>query len=383
MVDSPSDVSGTEVGNFALGTADGIPNGECGAASRRSIPGTVEVIASGPVSRSVSLTVGDSGLVSDGQYRLDRLPVGEYRVMCEGLAWKRCAVMWLFRYGKGWLRRLRLYDLTAFNQRQTDLAAAALHRALERHRADPQRRWFIPAPHLPVQANFNDRSTYDEMEVAGPLLQLATQLRDSQLTEIATAILQQQQDSHWRTTRATADVLLGLTAYYQAQLQTTPSPGEVLVFNGTTGSLIGHWQPGAGNLRQATVLRERPLRAGNPVQAGERLLAQLTVGAKQDSHHVMIEERLPSGAEVTSQDLRLLTGSPPEYWWNWFWTHPKNRDDRVAFFSTFLKKGRHEFVYFFRPEICSQFQASPAFVEEMYNPSRYGRSTSHLLRIIP
>ncbi len=333
--------------------------------------------------------------------------------------------------------------LTANQLGQRTTAQAALEQALQRHRADPQGRWFIP---LARSLTFNERSTYGDMEVAGPLLQLATQLQDPRASEIAATLLKQRQNNRWSTTKATADALLGLTAYYQAQLQQLPSPGEVLVLNGTTGSPVGRWQPSAGNLRQVIELadadvdmlsslrleksgpvplyysltgeaftpnppspksqgfqltrsyfrlqpqrqsngqilyQERPLQAGDPVQAGEMLLGRLTVQAERDSHYVLIEDPLPSGGEITSQDPRLLTGSAPEYWWNWFWTHQENRDDRVAFFSTFLEKGMHEFVYLFRPEIPGQFQVSPALAEEMYDPSHYGQSTSTSLSVVP
>ncbi len=338
---------------------------------------------------------------------------------------------------------LAYQGLAALQRGEANLAQIALDQALERHQLDPQGRWFIP---LSLAAAFNERSTYDEMEVVGPLLQLATRLQDARAAEIATAILQQRQNNRWSTTKATADALLGLTAYYQAQLQQTPGPGEVLVFNGTSGSLVGRWQATADNPRRVIELadrdvdglsslrletsgpgplyysltgeaftptpeqpqsqgftvarsyfrlqpqrqangqilyREQLLQAGDSVPAGEMLLARLTVVAAQDSHYVLIEDPLPSGAEITSQDPRLLTGSEPDYWWDWFWTHQENREDRVAFFSTFLEKGSHEFVYLFRPEIPGQLQISPAFAEEMYTPGRYGRSSSHVLRVVP
>lgn len=332
--------------------------------------------------------------------------------------------------------------LSAIQLGQTSLAQAALEQALQRHQADPQGRWFIPpASTRTVQ----ERSSYHDMEVAGPLLQLAAQLQDPRAPEMATAILQQRQNNRWSTTKATADALLGLTAYYQAQLRQTPGPGEILVLNGATGSPVGRWQPSAGNLRQTIELgetdvenlrslrleksgsgplyysltgeaftptptgpqsqgftvtrsyfrlqpqrqsngqilyREQPLPAGDSVQTGEMLLGRLTVTAEQDSHYVLIEDPLPSGAEITSQDPRRFTGSTPEYWWNWFWTHQENREDRVAFFSTFLEQGSHEFVYLFRPEIPGQFQVSPAVAEEMYDPSRYGQSASASLSVV-
>ncbi|MFS8811567.1 alpha-2-macroglobulin, partial [Synechococcus sp. R55.7] len=333
--------------------------------------------------------------------------------------------------------------LAALQLGQRDLAQAALDEVLERRQQDPQGRWFIPA--APTRAT-QERSTYDDMEVAGPLLQLAVRLQDDRAAQIAEALLQQRQNNRWRTTKATADALLGLSAYYQAQQQQLPGPGEVRVLDGTTGSLLGRWQAGAGDPRygldwadaevgnlsslrleksgpgplyyslrgEAFVpnplpsqaqgfavsrsyfrlqpqlqpngeirYREQPLRPGDTVRAGEILLARLTVEAERDSHYVVIEDPLPSGAEITSQDPREFTGLAPDYWWDWFWTRQENRDDRVAFFSTELKQGRHEFVYLFRPEIPGQFQVAPALAEEMYDPSRYGRSAAYSLEVLP
>ncbi|MEN9224561.1 MAG: MG2 domain-containing protein [Thermostichus sp. DRC_bins_24] len=341
--------------------------------------------------------------------------------------------------------------LTALQLGQTPLAQAALDQALQRHQTDPQGRWFIPQAHVRTA---QERSSYHDMEVAGPLLQLATQLQDPRAAEIAAAILNQQQNNRWSTTKATADALLGLIPYYQAQFRQNPSPGEVFVFNGESRSLVGRWQPSTPDPRQVIALadadvenlrslrlektgpgplyysltgsaftptpagpqsqgftvsrryfrlqpqpqahgqilyREQPLQPQDSVQAGEMVLGRLIVEAERDSHYVLIEDPLPSGVEIASQDPRLLTGSVrvsgteslPDYWWDWFWTHQENRDDRVAFFSTELSKGRHELVYLFRPEIPGQFQVSPAVAEEMYDPSRYGQSASTSLSVVP
>ncbi|WP_414385332.1 MG2 domain-containing protein [Synechococcus sp. H60.3] len=333
--------------------------------------------------------------------------------------------------------------LAALQQGQRDPAQAALDEVLERRQRDPQGRWFLPAASAPPTG---ERSTYDDLEVAGPLLQLAVRLQDGRAGEIATALLQQRQDNRWRTTKATADALLGLVAYYQAQQQQQPDPGQVRVLEEVSGAELARWQAGAADPRQvldwddaevSTLrrlrleksgpgplyyslrgeafvpnplpsqsqgfaisrsyfrlqpqpqangeirYREQLLRPGEAVRAGEVLLARLTVEAERDSHYVVIEDPLPSGAEITSQDPRLLTGSAPDYWWDWFWTHQENRDDRVAFFSTELRQGRHEFVYLFRPEIPGQFQVAPALVQEMYDPSRYGRSAGQALKVLP
>ncbi|HIK19469.1 MAG TPA: alpha-2-macroglobulin [Synechococcus sp. M44_DOE_062] len=347
--------------------------------------------------------------------------------------------------------------LAALQLGQRNTAQADLDQALQRRQQDPQGRWFIPAASskdsVPLtRTATQERSTYDDMEVAGPLLQLAVRLQDDRAAQIADALLQQRQNNRWRTTKATADALLGLSAYYQAQQQQLPGPGEVRVLDGKTGALLDRWQASAGDPRyeldwadaevgnlsslrleksgagplyyslrgEAFVpnplpsqaqgfavsrsyfrlqpqpqlngeirYREQPLRPGDAVRAGEMLLARLTVEAERDSHYVVIEAPLPSGAEIASgtpshwreQDPREFTA--PDYWWDWFWTHQENRDDRVAFFSTELKRGRHEFVYLFRPEIPGQFQVAPALAEEMYDPSRYGRSAPYSLRVLP
>ncbi len=131
------------------------------------------------------------------------------------------------------------------------------------------------------------------------------------------------------------------------------------------------------------VYREEPLR--DPVKAGTTLLGRVTVEADRDMAYVMIEEPLPSGAEVTSQDPDVLTGNSDQhdYWWNWFWTQQTVRDDRITFFVTDLPQGTHEFVYLFRPEIPGAFSIPPTLAEEMYNPTEaFGQSFSHTLRVI-
>jgi uncharacterized protein YfaS (alpha-2-macroglobulin family) len=127
--------------------------------------------------------------------------------------------------------------------------------------------------------------------------------------------------------------------------------------------------------------QESPLKGS--IQAGEMLLARLQIETSQETHYVMIEDPLPSGAEVLSQDPNLLTEDKENpYWWNWFWTHQEIRDDRITFFSTTLDQGIHEFVYLFRPEIPGEFWVPPPVAEEMYSPARtYGQGSSQVVQV--
>jgi hypothetical protein len=130
------------------------------------------------------------------------------------------------------------------------------------------------------------------------------------------------------------------------------------------------------------IYEERELRGA--ARAGETLLGRLKVTSSRDSNYVMIEEPLPSGAEISSQDPQQLTGrtTRSDYWWDWFWTHQAIRDDRITFFITDLPQGEHEFVYLFRPEIPGEFHIPAAHAEEMYSPTEmYGQSLSRTLRV--
>jgi hypothetical protein len=131
------------------------------------------------------------------------------------------------------------------------------------------------------------------------------------------------------------------------------------------------------------IYTEQELKGAIP--AGETLLGRITVESDRDSNYVMVEEPLPSGAEVTSQDPQQLTGDGEEntYWWDWFWVEQDVRDNRITFFSTELPQGKHEFVYLFRPEIPGEFSVPPTQVEEMYDPrQRFGQSLSRTLQVV-
>ena len=107
-------------------------------------------------------------------------------------------------------------------------------------------------------------------------------------------------------------------------------------------------------------------------------MAKLTVTTPETRRYVMLEDPLPSGAEVTSQTRP--EGENP-YDWAWFWSEQTVRDERITFFVTELPAGQHEFIYLFRPEIPGTFQVSPALVEEMYDPQVFATTSSQTLTI--
>ncbi len=335
-----------------------------------------------------------------------------------------------------------------------DAAQQALDAVMKKVSRDKTFVWFQKADQ---EANSTrrlwQRFSYQDAEIAGPILQVATRLNDPRAEEIATWILSLRGGNRWLTTKETADAIVGLTAYYQARGLQNPADYQVILRNRTTGSPLGIWIPtsqesyqsiqlapfdlntpdlipgsqvieieknGSGPLfyslnfrafepvsagstiggvsqgfkvsrqyytltpnRQADgqiIYQERELTGSIP--AGELLLGRVTVETDRDTHYVMIEEPLPSGAEIASQDPAQLTGDEAErdYWWNWFWTHQTVRDDRITFFTTELPQGTHEFVYLFRPDIPGHFLIPPTQAEEMYNPTQvFGQGASQEL----
>lgn len=112
-----------------------------------------------------------------------------------------------------------------------------------------------------------------------------------------------------------------------------------------------------------------------PVQSGDRVVVRVQVKATEDVRFVLLEDPLPSGAEVQED----ADGEPWSYWWS----HRDVRDDKVAFFVTTLTKGDHAFYYLIRPEIPGTFKVLPTTIEAMYAPDVRARSAEGRLEVKP
>ncbi len=372
-------------------------------------------------------------------------------------------------YGRGQLEAVRTVNpqslstfglayqalaLVKMGDQQT--AQSVFNRAMEWIMANPGSRWYWEAEDQEDRRYAWQRGYYSDVEVAGPLLQVASALQDPRAVTLAESVLNLREGQRWHTTKASADGILGLVAFYERQSARQGAPNyQVRVVNRTTGSLLGRWQPtaeepyftvhltptdlgsgllqpgfqlieidkqGSGPLyyslttqvvapataedtigdvnqgfnveREYVTLTPKPESDGSitylerpltgSVPAGEMVLGRVTVTADRDRHYVMVEEPLPSGAEIASQDPGELRGSDRRspYWWDWFWTQQTIRDDRITFFMTQFPQGSREFVYLFRPEIPGEFSVPPTVVEEMYDPAGvYGLSQSGSLHV--
>ena len=72
-----------------------------------------------------------------------------------------------------------------------------------------------------------------------------------------------------------------------------------------------------------------------------------------------------------------IASQPPNQWWRWRGYERKEvRDDKVNFFVTYLRPGKHTFDYAVRAVTPGVFSARPAEVYAMYRPDVWGRSAS-------
>ncbi len=127
-------------------------------------------------------------------------------------------------------------------------------------------------------------------------------------------------------------------------------------------------------------------------RVGDLITVHLRVVASRGLRYMMLEDPLPAGVEPV--DVRLLTtteeASGPTLeaegwpWWRWwFWqpTHSELRDDRAAFFQTYLPPGTYEITYQVRASIPGTFVVGPAVASQMYAPEVFGRTGTTVFRV--
>ncbi|MBI3267626.1 MAG: hypothetical protein HYZ53_01285 [Planctomycetes bacterium] len=119
--------------------------------------------------------------------------------------------------------------------------------------------------------------------------------------------------------------------------------------------------------------RRVPLPDGSLLKSGDLVEVELEIDSKNDYEYVIFEDLKAAGFEpvdvrsgYTANDL----GAYVEY-----------RDERVAFFTRALARGRHSVAYRLRAEIPGAFSALPAKASAMYAPELKANSSELKLRI--
>ena len=119
-----------------------------------------------------------------------------------------------------------------------------------------------------------------------------------------------------------------------------------------------------------------------PVQSGEIVVVRLTVNAMSEESYLQIEDPIPAGFEFIEQEnLYELKEKPP--WWGRYYTQREFRDDRAAMFATKFRRGQAHFHYLLKAVTPGTFQANPARVLPMYEPSRQASTRSLTVTVNP
>jgi uncharacterized protein YfaS (alpha-2-macroglobulin family) len=122
-----------------------------------------------------------------------------------------------------------------------------------------------------------------------------------------------------------------------------------------------------------------------PLQAGQRYLITLKVRSEQDRYFVALSDFLPAGLEIVDSSLATESQSLPgrqgaESWYGSF-RHHENYDDRVQVYADFLSRGEHSWSYVVQASSPGSFRHPSAWVEMMYEPEVFGRSTGEILEV--
>jgi alpha-2-macroglobulin len=124
------------------------------------------------------------------------------------------------------------------------------------------------------------------------------------------------------------------------------------------------------------------------VKLGQAIKVRLTVRSPERRAHVAIVDRLPGGFEPILTRFRKTYGvddaaERTPWWWSsaTTWEHQELRDDRMQVFTSALVAGESTHEYLVRATTAGRFAAPPVLVEAMYEPQRFGRSTSGTIEV--
>lgn len=105
---------------------------------------------------------------------------------------------------------------------------------------------------------------------------------------------------------------------------------------------------------------------GSPIRrakTGDILLVRLVINASVPVSHMLAEDFVPAGCEITDRGNILY-----DDWRNW-WVGRDIRDDKVSFYIDKMDKGRKVVEYQIRAGFAGKFSALPAQFFSMYDPS--------------
>ncbi len=130
------------------------------------------------------------------------------------------------------------------------------------------------------------------------------------------------------------------------------------------------------------------------------LQVHLTLTLPQAMYHLVVEDFIPAGAEITNLSLNttqkgtlpqsdqvtpLYRASDPfRAGWNWWlFSSPKIYDDHITWMASYLAAGTYELTYRLTPLQAGEFRLLPAHAYETYFPDVEGASAGAVFKIVP
>jgi uncharacterized protein YfaS (alpha-2-macroglobulin family) len=129
------------------------------------------------------------------------------------------------------------------------------------------------------------------------------------------------------------------------------------------------------------------------VKAGTNVKVTLHIVARDRANYVVIDDAMPAGFEGQNERFVTSVGEAPEssratggsrWWWGWWWRfdHTQMKDDRMLLFSDHMWAGVYEYSYTARATTIGTFHLPPVKAEAMYEPERFGHSSSSRVTIV-
>lgn len=134
------------------------------------------------------------------------------------------------------------------------------------------------------------------------------------------------------------------------------------------------------------------------VKAGTNVKVSLNVVVRDRANYVVVDDALPAGFEGLNPRFATsgagaisgsvttggsLSGYRSRWWYPW-WTfdHSDLRDDRMLLFADALPAGVYTYAYTARATTIGDFLLPPVKAEAMYEPERFGHSSSSRVKVV-
>ena len=104
-----------------------------------------------------------------------------------------------------------------------------------------------------------------------------------------------------------------------------------------------------------------PLKSGDVVKSGDMIEVELAIESKNDYEYLCFEDMKPAGCEP----VELRSGG---HMGGGLYSNMELRDQKVAFFLSYLPQGKRTLSYRLRAQIPGRFHVLPASGYAMYAP---------------